>query len=77
MLRLNYGAIRDGKRIQSFAKFQLKIYIRFQIDVFFGVSVLTAEGPYFSVGKKTEFYQPLTSPSLLKCTLLQILSGDP
>ena len=41
---LCYGAVRDGKHTKSVAKFQLKVYIHFQIDVFLGVAVLTAIG---------------------------------
>ena len=47
MLRLTCGVIRDGKHIQSFAKFQLNMYIHIQIDVFLCVAVLTAKGPFY------------------------------
>ena len=43
--RLTCGAIRDGKHIQLFAKFQLKICIYFEINVFIGVAVITAKVP--------------------------------
>ena len=59
MLRLTYGALRDGRNIQSGAKFQLNIYIYIYIyiyyiififscksDAFLGVAVLTAKGAY-------------------------------
>ena len=45
MLSLTCGAVRDGEHIQSAAKFQLIVYIHFQIDVFLGVAVLTAKSP--------------------------------
>ena len=44
MLKSRCGAVRDGKHIQPFAKFLLKIYIHFSIDVFLGIFFLNAKG---------------------------------
>ena len=52
MLRLTYGVLRDGRNIQSGAKFQLNIYIYIififscKSGAFLGVAVLTAKGAY-------------------------------
>ena len=64
MLRLTCGAVRDGKHIQSFAKFQLKIHIHFQIDIFLSVAVLTSKDPYSRLKLNFDPFTTFSSLSL-------------